>query len=143
MSLFLPPTKTSCPEPRAPGPLLSPARAPGRCPCQSGSCWEKAGFQGGVSFAWAEMIAMVKGPGMFCSVASSCFCRLCWVQRGNQAWPVAPCAGQAMARQLLQMPDLQRHPHRGVHQQVGVSSIPPPWLPGPPHPTGLPQGVLA
>lgn len=61
---------------------------------------------------------------------SSCLCRLRWVQGGDQARPVTPGSGQAVARQLLQMPDLQHHPHRGVHQQVGFS-------PSPPRPPGL------
>lgn len=66
---------------------------------------------------------------MFYSAASSCLCRLCWVQGGDQTRPVASGTGQAVARQLLQMPDLQRHPHRGVHQQVGLP-LSLPQLPG-------------
>lgn len=76
-----------------------------------------------VSLTWAEMMAVLEGPRMLCSAASSCVCRLCWMQGGDQAWPVAPGTGQAVARQLFQMPDLQRHPHRGVHQQVGLSPL--------------------
>lgn len=85
-----------------------------------------------------HMLVAVGAP-VLCSAASPCLCRLRWVQGGDQAWSVTPGAGQAVARQLLQMPDLQCRPDRGVHQQVGLSlsSPQPPGhciLPGLPSP---------
>lgn len=76
-----------------------------------------------------------------CLAVSLCLCRLCWVQGRNQAWPVAPGSGQTVACELLQMPDLQCHPDRGVHQQVGVApSTLPACIPLPPTSVSIVQG---
>ena len=125
-------------------PLLLPGRPLDRCQDQGVHCGEKTGFGGWGGGGWFSFTWLERRAGMFCSVASSCLCRLCRVQGGDQARPVAPGAGQAVARQLLQMPDLQRHPHGGVHQQVGVSPLPAPAsAPRPPHPSSLPPAAFA
>lgn len=53
------------------------------------------------------------------------FCppRLCRLQGGDQARPVPPGPGEAVARQLLQVPNLRDHPHRRVHQQVSATVL--------------------
>ena len=52
---------------------------------------------------------------------SSFFSRLCWVWRRDQAGSVPPGVGEAVARQLLPMSDVQHGPHRRVHQQVSCA----------------------
>lgn len=39
---------------------------------------------------------------------------------GDQTGSVSAGSGEAVARQLFQMPDMQLHAHRRVHQQVGA-----------------------
>lgn len=57
----------------------------------------------------------------------SCFCfvfsRLRGLWRRDQAGSVSPGAGETVARQLLQVSDLQHGPHGRVHQQVSVQTF--------------------
>lgn len=50
--------------------------------------------------------------------SSLLFSRLCRVWRRDQAGSVSPGVGEAVARQLLPMSDVQHGPHGRVHQQV-------------------------
>ena len=128
---FLPHTKTTCQEASQGSADLSLTwQSLDRCQYQGGSSCGKAGVPGGVSLTQVCDDGRALGAQDALLSTSSCLCRLRWVQGGDQAWPVAPGSGQAVARQLLQMPDLQHHPHRGVHQQVGFS-------PSPTRPPGL------
>lgn len=51
---------------------------------------------------------------------STVFYRLCRLRRRDQAGSVPPGTGETVARQLLQVSDVQHGPHGRVHQQVSA-----------------------
>lgn len=69
----------------------------------------------------------------------SCPPRLCRLQGGDQAGPVPAGPGEAVARQLLQVPNVRHHPHRRVHQQVSCHR--PATFPGCPPGPGVWRGL--
>lgn len=114
---------------------------PTRLPQEQGGCYsiiprEKV-LPGRQGFPLAGRVALPGCPR--CAALShtpSCPRRLRRLQGGDQAGPVAAGAGEAVARQLLQVPNVRDHPHRRVHQQVSATAFP-----GCPRGRGCAQGL--
>lgn len=86
---------------------------------EHGRCLKMYNYTSAHSVPLAPLHFLPSPPSFIILPSSSfLFSRLCRVWRRDQAGSVSPGVGEAVARQLLPMSDVQHGPHGRVHQQV-------------------------